>query len=211
MVCSERDRVRLGVPNARVVANGYDAPDRPLGKTNVGCPPTMLLQGMLNYPPNVDGARFLADRVAPIVRRRLPDAQVRIVGRPAPSVTDLATRPGVVVTGRVPSMETELERADLVTVPIRFGGGTRIKILEAFAHRIPVVSTSLGAYGLDVVDGRHLLLADTPDAFAEACITLLTDEGDRQEMADSAEELFLQKYQWCHIADSIRELALSVA
>jgi hypothetical protein len=211
VVCSERDRARIRVPNARVVANGYDAPDRPLGKTKVGRPPTILLQGMLNYPPNVDGARFLVHRVAPLVRRRLPDTKVRIVGRPAPSVNDLAGSPGVIVTGWVPSMEAELQRADLVAVPIRFGGGTRIKILEAFAHRIPVVSTSFGAYGLDVVDGEHLLLADTPDAFADACITLLTDERERQELVDSAEELFLQKYQWCHIAESIRELALSVA
>lgn len=210
VVCSDNDRVRLAASNVSVVPNGYDAPDRPVGKTVVGKPPTILLQGMLNYPPNVDGARFLVERVLPVVRNRVPDCRVRMVGRPAPAVTELGTQPGVVVTGRVPNMEVELERADLVAVPIRFGGGTRIKILEAFAHRIPVVSTSLGAYGLDVADGRHLRIADTPNDFADACTSLLVDEAARMTQVDQAEALFLKSYQWCNIANSIRELALDV-
>ena len=114
-------------------------------------------------------------------------------------------------TGWVPSIEAELERTDLVVAPIRFGGGTRIKILEAFAHRIPVVSSSFGAYGLDVVDGRHLLLADTAESFADACASALAADEGRRALADQAEQLFLEKYQWCHIANSIRELAVSIA
>ena len=80
------------------------------------------------------------------------------------------------VVGQVPDIDTELARADVVLVPIRFGSGTRLKILEAFAHRIPVVSTSLGAEGLDAVDEHHLLIADTPNAIAAACARLLEDE-----------------------------------
>jgi glycosyltransferase involved in cell wall biosynthesis len=210
VVCSESDRSRLGTANARVVPNGYDQPAHPIGRSSVGQPPTIVFQGGLHYPPNIDAARFLVERILPRLRERLPDVQVRLVGSAAPAVLRLASHEGVVVTGRVPNIEDELEYADLIAVPIRFGGGTRIKILEAFAHRIPVVSTSLGAYGLDVADGQHLLLADSPDAFADACITLLTYEASRQELANRAQELFLRKYRWSHIAGSVRELATTV-
>jgi glycosyltransferase involved in cell wall biosynthesis len=210
VVCSEADLSRLALTQARAVPNGYDRPEHPVGRASVGRPPTIVFQGGLHYPPNIDAARYLVERILPRLRGRLPNVQVRLVGSAAPAVEKLASHERVVVTGRVPNIEDELERADLVAVPIRFGGGTRIKILEAFAHRIPVVSTSLGAYGLDVVDGRHLRLADTPEDFADACVSLLTDEGARKELADEAEALFLKSYQWCDIASSIRELALSV-
>ena len=89
--------------------------------------------------------------------------------------------------------------------------GPESEILEAFAHRVPVVSTALGAHGLDAVDGKHLLLAETPEGFADACAQLLTDEGKRRTLADEAEELFLEKYQRCIVQDSIRDVARSVA
>ena len=205
VVCSEADRVRLGLPNGRVVPNGYDRPTRPVGRLSVDDPPTIVFQGGLHYPPNIDAAHHLVERILPLLQDRLPEVQLRLVGSAAPSVAKLGSYPRVVATGWVPSIEAELERADLAAVPIRFGGGTRIKILEAFAHRIPVVSTSLGAYGLDVVDRRHLLIADTPEAFADSCLALLSDERLREELVSSAEALFLEKYQWCQIADSIRE------
>ena len=83
-------------------------------------------------------------------------------------------QPGVLtVVGEVASMEGELARASVAVVPVRYGGGTRVKILESFAHRVPVVSTSLGAEGLDVEDGVHLLIADDPEQFAAAVVRLL--------------------------------------
>ena len=141
---------------------------------------TILFQGTLRYPPNADAARYLIDELRPAIVRLVPNAAVRLVGVTTPTIAALGDRPGVTVVGRVPDIDTELARADLVLVPIRFGSGTRIKILEAFAHRIPVVSTVLGAEGLDVVDECHLLLADTPDAIAVACARLLDDESRRR-------------------------------
>ncbi len=211
VVCSEADRDRLPFTDARVVPNGYNQPDRPVGRTAVGQPPTIVFQGGLHYPPNVDATQYLIESILPRLREAVPAVQVRLVGSAAPPVLRLASPDGVVVTGRVPNIEDELRCADLIATPIRFGGGTRIKILEAFAHRIPVVSTSIGAYGLDVVDGRHLRIADSPDDFADACASLLTDENQRRRLADEAEALFLESYQWRDIAGSIRELALSVA
>ncbi len=211
VVCSDTDRDRLGVSNAAVIPNSYERPLRPLGRVAVGDPPTVAFQGALWYGPNADAARYLVERVAPLLRDRLPDVRVRLIGRMAADADPFSRYPWVDTTGWVPMIEPELERADLLAVPIRFGGGTRIKILEAFAHRIPVVSTPLGAYGLEATAGQHLLLADTPERFAEACAELLTDEVKRETLADEAETLFLERYQRCTAQDSIRRVALSVA
>ena len=108
-------------------------------------------------------------------------------------------------------MEPELERADIAVVPLRIGSGTRLKILESFAHRVPVVSTSLGADGLDVQNGVHLLLADNADAFAVACQRLLADSDLRKRMVDAAEELYLQRYEWSAAKVQLQQLVRNVA
>jgi glycosyltransferase involved in cell wall biosynthesis len=92
-------------------------------------------------------------------------------------------------------MEEELARATVAVVPVRYGSGTRVKILESFAHRVPVVSTTLGAEGLDVEDGVHLLIADDPEAFAAATARLLEDPGLRARLADEGEALYLDRYE----------------
>lgn len=211
VVCSDLDRDRLGLPGVAVVPNGYDAPDRPLGRLAVGDPGTVLFQGTLRYGPNADGARFLARQVAPRLVARRPGTRIRLVGRASPDVADLADTAGVSVVGPVPDIADELAAADVVAVPLRFGSGTRIKILEAFAHRIPVVSTTLGAEGLDVVDGVHLLVADDPDDFAAACAELLRDESRRAALADAAERLFLDRYRSDRAFSAASELARKVA
>jgi glycosyltransferase involved in cell wall biosynthesis len=108
-------------------------------------------------------------------------------------------------------MEPELARADLAVVPLRSGSGTRLKILESFAHRLPVVSTTLGAEGLDVEDGVHLLVADDAGGFAAACERLLTDDDLRVRIADAAEQHFLDHFDWPVVAERIRTLALDTS
>jgi glycosyltransferase involved in cell wall biosynthesis len=117
----------------------------------------------------------------------------------------------VSVTGFVSCIEEELASADLVIVPLRFGSGTRIKILEAFAHRIPVVGTTLGAEGLDVVDGTHMMIGDTPDGLAAACAEVLSSSERRAGLVEKAQRLFLDQYQWSRISESIVELANTLA
>jgi glycosyltransferase involved in cell wall biosynthesis len=141
----------------------------------------------------------------------VPDAAVRLVGVATPAISALGDRPGVTIVGQVPDIDTELARADLVLVPIRFGSGTRVKILEAFAQRIPVVSTALGAEGLDVVDEHHLLLADTPDAIAAACARLLEDERLRARLVDNAHRLFVERYQADRVQDEVKRIACAAA
>ena len=122
-------------------------------------------------------------------------------------MTTLDDPPKVTMVGQVPAIDAELARADLVVVPIRFGSGTRVKIVEAFAQRVPVVSTTLGAEGLEARNGEHLLLADTPDAIAAACAQLLTDPELRQRIVDGAHKLFLERLQRDRVVEAVRRVA----
>jgi polysaccharide biosynthesis protein PslH len=206
-VCSELDAARVDVPNAFVVPNGYHDGVGAVGRVGVSTPPTILLAGVLCYPPNADGARWLVRQVLPHVRRTVPDVKIRLVGAPWPPVEELHDPPAVTVVGRVPEMLPELAQADVVAVPIRFGSGTRVKILEAFAHRIPVVSTTIGAEGLQVEQERHLLLADTPEEFAVACARVLQDTDLRTRLVDAGEQLFRSSYTWGHTRAAVQSLA----
>ena len=110
--------------------------------------------------------------------------------------------------GRVPEIEPELARADIAVVPLRIGSGTRLKILESFAHRIPVVSTTVGADGLDVENGVHLLLADRPEDFALACRRLVEDPAlTRPALVDAAEQRYLERYEWSVATSRIQQLS----
>jgi glycosyltransferase involved in cell wall biosynthesis len=108
--------------------------------------------------------------------------------------TDLDDPPCSTVVGPVPDIAAELGRADVVVVPVRFGSGTRVKILEAFAHKIPVVSTSLGAEGLGAVDGRHLLVAPSAQGLGTACARLLIEPDLRQQLVDAAFQHYLEVF-----------------
>ena len=214
VVCSELDAERArasGLPRVAVVPNGYREVAEPVGRTAVGQPPAVLFQGTLRYPPNAEGARFLVDQVVPLLRRDIPDVAVRLVGTSAPGIDRLDDPPRVTVVGQVPEIEDELARADLVVVPLRFGSGTRLKVLEAFAHRVPVVSTTLGAEGLGAEDGVHLLLADRPADLASACARLLTDTEARASLTDAAHRLFLERYTDGVVEDAVEALARRTA
>ena len=145
---------------------------------------TMLFVGNLNYYPNIDALLFFADQIAPILRQNCKwQWHLRVVGvLPEKTwIKKLKKIPEMEFVGRVKDLCTEYDAADVVVAPIRGGGGTRIKILEAFAHGVPVVSTSKGAEGLDVENGVHLFIEDDVRLFAEACIRLMTDStlGDK--------------------------------
>ena len=211
VLCSQLDATRLGEPNAAVIPNGYDSPEHPAGRDEVGNPPSLLMQGTLKYGPNSDAARWLVGQILPLIQDEIPDVRVRLVGDPDDGVVSLHDPPLVTVTGRVRSMVPELAQADLVVVPIRYGSGTRVKILEAFAHRIPVVSTVVGAEGLDLEDGRQLLLAENAASFARACVLALTTRDLRRGLVEAAHRRFLERHQWSTAQARIRNLALETA
>jgi glycosyltransferase involved in cell wall biosynthesis len=195
LLSSEQDLGRSGLDNAVVVPNTYEIPPRPVGRVEVGDPPTLLFQASFDYAPNADAAGWLVSEIAPLIRARIPDLRIRLVGRPVPGVSRLDGRPMVTVVGEVPDMQSELARADLVVAPIRYGSGTRLKILESFAHRVPVVSTTIGAEGLDVENGVHLLIGDEPATFSSACEQLLKQLDLRKRLVAAAESRYLERYE----------------
>ena len=210
VLCSDLDAVRSGLANVVVVPNTYERPERPVGHVEVSQPSVVLFQATFDYAPNVDAAEWLVDEVAPRLRARLPDVEVRLVGTPVPGVQRQHRPPAITVVGMVPAMEPELSRADIAVVPIRYGSGTRFKILESFAHRVPVVSTTIGAEGLGVVDGVHLLLADDPDSFAAACERLLTEPDLREKVVNAAEKFHRERFQGSVARDRIQALVREV-
>jgi glycosyltransferase involved in cell wall biosynthesis len=162
----------------------------------------LVFVGSMDWMPNDDGIRWFAQAVFPLVRQRQPDATLTVVGRsPSADMQRLAERtPGIRVTGSVPDVRPYLQRAVASVVPLRIGGGTRLKVFEAMAAGAPVVSTAIGAEGLPVQHGRHLLIADSPEAQAEAIVHLLTDRASALAMADRAREYVCTHCSWNAVA-----------
>jgi glycosyltransferase involved in cell wall biosynthesis len=212
LVCSPLDRERLGSGNVVVVPNGYDRPDgssdlRPPRAMKDG-PPTAVLVGLQEYPPNADAARRLADEIWPAVRERIDGAQLRIVGRGG---EDLGVGgPGVTVTGAVPDIGAELGGAHVTVMPIRYGGGTRIKVLEAFASAVPVVATTVAIEGIDAAADEHLLVADDTSGLVAACVRVMEDDALRHRLAEAAQTLWAERYQWAPIRASIADVVTAV-
>jgi glycosyltransferase involved in cell wall biosynthesis len=206
---SERDRdvLRRWNPRAsvRVVPNGVDtAFFRPEPGVDPE-PGALVFTGLLSYPPNRDAALFFAREVLPRIRRLVPTVTWYVVGRADPDlVTTLTAQAGVICTGYVDDVREYFRRALVAVVPLRAGGGTRLKVLEAMAMGCPVVSTSLGTEGLPFRDGDEIRLADTPDAFASAVVDLLRHPAAASRLAAAGRRAVLAAYGWDRIAEDYR-------
>jgi glycosyltransferase involved in cell wall biosynthesis len=170
---------------------------QPIKRCESSC--NIITVSTLFYPPNSDGVRWFARQVFPLVRRQVPDAHLTIVGpRPPRDLVDYGKRHAdfVHVTGYVPDLLPYLERASLMIVPVRVGSGMRVRILEAMARGLAIVSTTTGAEGIDVVSGEHLLIADKPAEFADAVARLLKDRALAESLSKNGRRLAAQKYDW---------------
>jgi glycosyltransferase involved in cell wall biosynthesis len=197
----DADQLRAMAPGRRVevIPNGVDLeyfhPAPPETKPVAG---RLVFTGSMNWLPNQDGALFFCREVLPELRRRAPGVEwsVDIVGHaPPPPVRALAGN-GVRVTGSVPDTRPFAHEAQIFIVPLRIGGGSRLKILEAFAMGCPVVSTTLGCEGLGIVDGDQLAIGDDPAAFADAVIRLHGDPGLRRALAERARADVIARFSW---------------
>lgn len=193
-------RSLYGAPNVHAIPTGVDIdffapPDTPYFKIKTH---DLVFIGAMDWRPNIDGLTWVTSEVLPLIRRRRPDCSLAIVGRrPSADVRKLAERdPHILVTGTVDDVRPYLWRSAVSIVPLRIGGGTRLKIYEAMAAKIPVVSTSIGAEGLDVLDGENIALANSPADFAERCLALLSDTEARARMSASAWEMVSTCYSW---------------
>ncbi len=159
----------------------------------------ILTLGTLHYPPNADGVRWFAQDVLPLIRRQVATVGLTIVGKnPPPDIQRLAAaQPGhIKVTGYVPDLTPYMESAALIVVPVRAGGGMRVRILEAFARGMPVVTTTVGLEGIDAQPGRDVFVADAPEEFASAVVKLLREPSLRDQLAANGRALVEKKYDW---------------
>ncbi|MFQ5854345.1 MAG: glycosyltransferase [Anaerolineae bacterium] len=191
-----------------VVPNGVDVkffrPD--LTDQNHVEPTSLVFTGKMNFRPNVDAMLWFCDEILPRIRVTRPDVTVTIVGRePHARVRALAHRPNITVTGYVDDIRPYVAGAQVYIVPLRMGGGTRLKLLEAMAMGKAIVSTTLGAEGIAGQSGEHLILADSPGDFAEAVLSLLTDRDRRQTLGTRARKLAEHEYAWEAIVPRMEE------
>jgi glycosyltransferase involved in cell wall biosynthesis len=170
----------------------------------------LVLLGTLGYLPNLDGAEWFVAEVLPAIRDIRPKAHLTLVGSSSPTVIEHLVGPAVTLVGQVEDVAEELAAGDILVAPLRVGSGVRLKLLEAFAHGIPVVATSVAAEGIDVRDGVHLLIADDPRSFAAAVIRLLEDRELRSRLSTEARRLVEEKYDWRQIGDRFEALIGSV-
>jgi glycosyltransferase involved in cell wall biosynthesis len=175
--------------------------------------PAVLFTGTLDYRPNADAARWLLEAVMPRVWERAPEARVFVVGRrPAPDLVARGQQDArVAVTGEVASVEPYWTRSTVYVLPVRGGGGTRFKALEAMASHLPIAATPMGMEGIAAEDGTHYLAGESAGALADAVVRLLEDRGLRERLADAAGLLVRRRYDWRVVAprllDAYRELA----
>ncbi|MDP2291318.1 MAG: glycosyltransferase [Actinomycetota bacterium] len=171
-VCSDADRQYLGYPNCEVVRNGYRVPEHVLRHPDLEHP-TLLFVGPLSYEPNRLAAEWLAFEVLPRVRRALPAARLVVVGYNDGASPRLRHAEGVTLTGFVHDLGPYYATAAVAATPLQSGGGTRLKVMEALARSVPLVSTSMGCFGLDLTHDRELLIADDAEHFAAACVAII--------------------------------------
>lgn len=160
-------------------------------------PAHLVFTGSMDWLPNEDGMTYFCREILPRIRRTEPEATLSIVGRsPTPIVKRLAEIPGVEVTGRVDDVRPHIARGSVYIVPLRIGGGTRLKIFEAMSMARPVVSTTVGAEGLPVTPGQDVVIADEPARFAQAVVHLIRDAATRRSIAAAGRQLVVAKYDW---------------
>jgi glycosyltransferase involved in cell wall biosynthesis len=210
-VCSAEEvpiaHARAANARVRVVPNGVDTAWFGTVADGRAVPGRLLFFGRLDYYPNVDALQYYAAEILPLLRSRQPGLELVVIGAGNRAAADAVAREhaGIRVLGRVDDVRPQLEAAQAVIVPLRVGGGTRLKIVEALAAGRPVISTSIGAEGLDLTSGRELVLADTPAAFAAAIDEVVTDPALAERLGATGRREMIARYDWSSIARGIAE------
>jgi glycosyltransferase involved in cell wall biosynthesis len=166
----------------------------------------------MDWIPNEDAMKHFCQDILPLIRVQEPDVTLSIVGRaPTPAVQRLAEIAGVEVTGRVDDVRDYIGQAAVYIVPIRIGGGTRLKIFEAMGMAKAVVSTTIGAEGLPVSDGTDVVIADSPEGFAESVVSLLRNPARRVQLERAARDLVVARYDWSAVAGQLEAALVKAA
>lgn len=209
---ADRDALRDILPGLEVavIPNGVDLafyrPDAVAALSGIG-PHALVFTGKMDYRPNVDAVLWFADAVLPLILAQLPDAHFYVVGQqPHERLARLSRHPAITLTGRVPDTRPYIAAASVYVVPLRIGGGTRLKVLEAMAMGKAIVSTRLGCDGFDFSDGQEVIFADDPAAFATAVINLCRDRAQAVELGRRARACVEARYGWGAIVPQLEAL-----
>jgi glycosyltransferase involved in cell wall biosynthesis len=203
-VTSNADRDAFGQEHSVfTVPNSFDMPDPP---------PTRNVQrnrlgfiGNLGFAPNRDGLQWFVNRVWPLVRHAVPNAELRIAGAGSETLV-IPDGKGIVRLGWVPDIDEELASWNATVAPIRYGGGSSIKVAETIAKGCPVIATTAGVRGFELRDGCHASIADSPRALAEACIRHLRDPELGPRLAENAMKLFVERYAPPVVAKAVQQV-----
>jgi polysaccharide biosynthesis protein PslH len=205
---SREDREQMereyGVRNVYDIPTGVDtAFFRPSGERKPK-PHNLVFTGSMDWLPNEDAIRYFTEQIMPRIKQSVPDVTLTVVGRdPYPGLVELSKRDSsVIVTGRVDDVRPYMEEAAVYVIPLRIGGGTRLKIYEAMAMEKPIVSTSIGAEGLPVTNGEEIVLADTPETFGDAVVQVLKDQNLADEIGQRAATRVRKEFGWDTVAAS---------
>jgi sugar transferase (PEP-CTERM/EpsH1 system associated) len=173
---------------------------------------SLVFTGSMDWLPNEDAIIFFTKEILPLIRKEVPDVSLTVVGRkPSQRLSELAaSQANIKLTGWVEDIRPFLASSAVCIVPLRIGGGTRLKIFEAMSMGKAVVSTTVGAEGLPVRRGEHLLIADEPTAFASSTVSLLSDPVRRHELGDAARKLVEEKYSWVQVAKAFAQVLTKV-
>jgi glycosyltransferase involved in cell wall biosynthesis len=209
VVCSEHDRRYLeahGCGNGAVVPNGVPLVDgaaagRP--PPAPGAPLRMAFLGNMLHAPNLDAVEYLVSRILPLLRQADPAATLDVLGPGASPELVLHHAGQVTYRGFVAELCPALAAYDVLVAPIRFGSGTKVKLLDAMASRIPIVTTAVGAEGLSIEDGRHALLAETPEAFAAQVLAVKRDPALALRLTDAAHALVAERFSSAAVRDGL--------
>ena len=166
----------------------------------------LIFTGSMDWLPNEDGMLYFAREIFPRIRQQEPEATLSIIGRsPTPAVRRLGEDPAIEVTGRVDDVRPHVAAGSVYVVPLRIGGGTRLKIFEAMSMGKAVVSTTVGAEGLPVTHGADIFIADDPAGFADAVVRLIRNDRERQELEAAARRLVVEQYDWSAVAHDFED------
>jgi glycosyltransferase involved in cell wall biosynthesis len=204
---------QYGLDGVDAVPTGVDTEFfRPSGRIETQ-PNHLVFTGSMDWLPNEDAIRYFTEEILPLVRKIVPDIKLTVVGRnPYPGLVELGRNdPAITVTGRVEDVRPYIEAATAYIIPLRIGGGTRLKVYEALAMEKPLISTTIGVEGLPVCDGGDLLLADTPQHFANAIVRVLQDEGLARHLGAAAAQKVRRNFGWDRVADIFAESCLRIA
>lgn len=205
-VTSERDKklIAKDLPEKPqfVIPNGVDM-EYFSSKNSREEPFSIVFTGAMKYIPNTDGMIYFLEEIFPLIKKQVPQAKVYIVGSQPPAKLKAYASDSVKITGFVDDVRPYIDKASVFVVPLNMGSGTRLKVLEALSMQKPVVSTSVGCEGIDVEDGKHLLIRDNPKEFADAVIQLFEDKNQKHRLIEYGFELMKQKYDWKVVGEAI--------